>query len=102
MHPTLVVLGAVLIQLALVGVATYGQLSARLTGEEFALRVGTLDPIDPFRGAYVTLGYPDLPQRRAWNGFYDPELGVHFYHLAGDSVPNGEIWVYRYKRAPGR
>ena len=70
MHRTLVVLGAVLVQLALVGVATFGQLSARLTGEEVVLRVGTLDPIDPFRGAYVTLGYPDLPQPdgRAWPG----------------------------------
>ena len=36
-------------------------LSARLTGEEVALRVEPIDPIDPFRGAYVDLGYPDLP-----------------------------------------
>ena len=47
-------------QLALVGVAVAPQLSARLTGEEYRLRVQPVDPIDPFRGAYVDLGYPDL------------------------------------------
>ena len=47
-------------QLALVGVAVAPQLSGRLTGEEFRFRVQPVDPIDPFRGAYVDLGYPDL------------------------------------------
>lgn len=51
---------ATIAQLLLVPVAVYGQLSARLTGEELLLRVGPVDPIDPFRGAYVDLGYPDL------------------------------------------
>ena len=47
--------------LALVGVAVWAPLSARLTGEEITLRVAPFDPIDPFRGAYVDLSYPDLP-----------------------------------------
>ncbi len=53
--------GAVaLVQLALVGVAVAPRLSARLTGDEYRLRVAPVDPIDPFRGAYVDLNYPDL------------------------------------------
>lgn len=47
-------------QAALVGVAVAPQLSARTTGDTYQLRVAPLDPIDPFRGAYVTLDYPDL------------------------------------------
>ena len=50
-----------LVQLALVGVAVAPRLSARLTGDEYLLRVAPVDPIDPFRGAYVDLDYPDLP-----------------------------------------
>ncbi len=46
--------------LSLTAVAVYPQLSARLTGEEIQLRVAPVDPIDPFRGAYVDLQYPDL------------------------------------------
>jgi uncharacterized membrane-anchored protein len=48
--------------LTLAGVGVYPQLSARLTGEEIRLRVAPVDPIDPFRGAYVDLAYPDLRQ----------------------------------------
>ena len=55
---TLTVVAAVLA--TLVGAAVAPQLSARLTGDTYQLRVAPLDPIDPFRGAYVTLGYPDL------------------------------------------
>ena len=32
----------------------------RLGGEEYRLRVAAHDPVDPFRGAYVALDYPDL------------------------------------------
>ena len=53
----------VLAQLALVGVAVWAPLSARLTGETVVLRVEPVDPIDPFRGAYVQLAYPDLPEQ---------------------------------------
>ena len=49
-----------LAQLALVGVAVAPQLSAHVTGDTYLMRVAPLDPIDPFRGAYVTLDYPDL------------------------------------------
>ena len=53
---------ACLVQLALLGGVLWPQLSARLAGEEYRLAVEPVDPIDPFRGAYVVLGYPDLPQ----------------------------------------
>ncbi len=49
-----------LVQLALVGVAVAPRLSARLTGDEYRFTVAPVDPIDPFRGAYVDLSYPDL------------------------------------------
>jgi len=48
------------VQLALVAVGVAPQLSARATGNEYRMRVAPVDPIDPFRGAYVTLDYPDL------------------------------------------
>jgi uncharacterized membrane-anchored protein len=51
---------ACMVQLALVGVAVAGPLSARLVGEEYLLEVAPVDPVDPFRGAYVALGYPGL------------------------------------------
>jgi uncharacterized membrane-anchored protein len=51
---------AVIVQLALVAVGVAPQLSARASGEEYRMRVAPVDPIDPFRGAYVTLDYPDL------------------------------------------
>lgn len=59
-RPALLAL-ALIVQLGLVGVAVDGQLSARVTGDEYLLRVAPLDPHDPFRGAYVELDYPDLP-----------------------------------------
>ena len=55
----------VLLQAALVGLAVAPRLSAHLRGEEYRVRVAPIDPIDPFRGAYVALTYPDLrPGRR--------------------------------------
>ena len=47
-------------QLVLVGVAVAPQLSARVLGDTYLVRVAPVDPIDPFRGAYVALDYPDL------------------------------------------
>lgn len=56
-------LGAALaVQALLVAGAVAPQLSARLTGDEVQLEVAPLDPVDPFRGAYVTLDYPGLPR----------------------------------------
>ena len=52
--------GVAIVQALLVAVAVAPQLSARLTGETYQLHVSPVDPIDPFRGAYVTLDYPDL------------------------------------------
>lgn len=51
------------VQLALVAGAVAPQLLSRATGEDYLLRVEPVDPIDPFRGAYVTLSYPDLRMR---------------------------------------
>jgi uncharacterized membrane-anchored protein len=64
----------VIIQLALVGVGVAPQLSARAAGEEYRMRVAPVDPIDPFRGAYVTLDYPDLSHDDSWSA--DGGLGV--------------------------
>ncbi|MHC4915334.1 MAG: hypothetical protein ACYTGB_07560 [Planctomycetota bacterium] len=33
-----------------------------------------------------------------WTGFYDPELNVHFVHIADDGRDNGVMRAYRYKR----
>ncbi len=63
-----------LLQLVLVGVAVWPQLSARLTGEEYRLAVAPVDPIDPFRGAYVALDYPDLRHDDS-QSFGEPGLG---------------------------
>jgi uncharacterized membrane-anchored protein len=86
----------VLAQLALVGVAVWAPLSARVTGEQVVLRVEPVDPIDPFRGAYVDLAYPDLPQQT-----FDGELTEAQQQAADDArgtayVPltrQGEVWV---------
>ena len=79
--------GAVaLVQLALVGVAVAPRLSARLTGDEYRLRVAPVDPIDPFRGAYVDLDYPDL--RDETTG-HEEDRGDLYVTL----VKDGEVWV---------
>ncbi len=49
-------------QLVLVGVAVAPQLSARLRGDTYLMEVAPIDPVDPFRGAYVALDYPGLRQ----------------------------------------
>lgn len=82
------------VQLALVGVAVAPQLSARLVGDTYVLRVAPVDPIDPFRGAYVALDYPDLTGSNAPgdgpdDGLHDGERGRVFVPLEAD----GEVWV---------
>jgi uncharacterized membrane-anchored protein len=80
------VAAAVVIQLALVAAAVSGQLSARLTGDEYSFRVEPVDPIDPFRGAYVALDYPDLvPNNENLPG----DRGDVFLPLTAD----GEVWA---------
>jgi hypothetical protein len=54
---------------------------------------------DPARNRWTRAPVP-LPA--AWrtgkfaNGFYHPGLGVHVFHVAGDSVDDGTIFVYRH------
>ncbi|MGW4643074.1 GDYXXLXY domain-containing protein [Sphaerisporangium sp. NPDC004334] len=55
------VAAALLLQMALLVVVLRPQLSARLSGAEYRLAAGPVDPVDPFRGAYVMLTYPGLP-----------------------------------------
>jgi uncharacterized membrane-anchored protein len=74
-----------IVPLALVGVAVAPRLSARLTGDEYLLRVAPVDPIDPFRGAYVDLDYPDLDLDRETPG----DEGTVYVTLQQD----GEVWV---------
>ena len=78
-------------QLVLVGIAVAGPLSARVTGEEYLLAVQPVDPIDPYRGAYVALGYPDVVTRRAFEssaGLAPGEPGTVFVPLVAD----GQRW----------
>lgn len=75
--------------LALAGIGVYPQVSAHLTGDEIRLRVAPVDPIDPFRGAYVDLSYPDL------------RVGGHASAVGGDDRGDvfivlrreGDVWV---------
>ena len=84
MNPLVLKVSAVaLVQLALVGAAVAPRLSARLTGEEYRLRVAPIDPIDPFRGAYVDLDYPDLQADGP-----DTEGGDVYITL----VREGDVW----------
>lgn len=59
---TVRLVGLCVVQSLLVVGAVWPQLSARLSGQEVLLEVAPVDPIDPFRGAYVRLAYPGLPQ----------------------------------------
>jgi uncharacterized membrane-anchored protein len=77
-----------LVQLALVGVAVAPRLSARLTGDEYLLRVAPVDPIDPFRGAYANLDYPDLHLDDEGSDAVDGE-GTLYVKL----VEDGDVWV---------
>lgn len=40
-------------------------------------------------------------QYTVWHGFYAPDLNVHFVYIAGDGQV-GDMWAYRYKKAPRR
>ena len=83
-------------QLALVGLGVAPQLSAHLRGDTYLLEVAPLDPIDPFRGAYVSLDYPglrqDVPSDDGAPGLGpvdDGERGDVYVTLRRD----GEVWV---------
>ena len=91
------VAAACAVSLALVGVAVRAPLSARLTGEEVALRVAPVDPMDPFRGAYVALTYPDLPMAEDLAGDSDPARQESLDAARGTAyVPltrQSDVWV---------
>jgi len=53
-------IAALALQVALVGWTALPRLLPRLTGTEYRILVEPVDPIDPFRGAYVDLAYPLL------------------------------------------
>jgi uncharacterized membrane-anchored protein len=74
------------LQLVIVGVAVAPRLSAYARGEEYLLRVAPVDPIEPFRGAYVDLSYPDLQPA---TGAEPPGEGRVFVALVRD----GDYWV---------
>lgn len=96
---TMRVAAAVLAQAVLVVVAVWAPLSARLTGEEVRLRVEPVDPIDPFRGAYVDLAYPDLPDQPFTGsapGGTEPDPPVEDTARGTVFIPlvrEGELWV---------
>jgi uncharacterized membrane-anchored protein len=86
----------VVAQLVLVGLAVWPQLSARVTGSEVVLRVEPVDPIDPFRGAYVALSYPDLPDSAVDSGASEQEQEAVDAARGTAYVPltlRGEVWV---------
>ena len=76
----LVIAGVAVVQLVLAALAVAPQLSARASGETYLMRVAIIDPIDPFRGAYVDLDYPDLqpadsPEEDQWESGTDSVPG---------------------------
>lgn len=82
---------ASVVQLALVPLVVAGPLSARLTGDEYLLAVAPVDPVDPFRGAYVALSYPDLPSSQELTSRADSDGEVAYVPL----VRSGDLWVGR-------
>ena len=82
------VAAACVLQAALVVAAVAPQLSARLTGADYRLAVAPLDPVDPFRGAYVTLGYPGLPALQS----EQRPLPSGTVFLPLERVLGGELW----------
>lgn len=78
----------VALQLVIVALAVAPRLSAHLRGEEYLMRVAPIDPIDPFRGAYVDLTYPDLQPPDRDHVESDLPDGTVFVTL----VPDGDYW----------
>jgi uncharacterized membrane-anchored protein len=96
MKRTVTVVAIAAAQLALVGVGVWPQLSARTLGDPYVVRVAPLDPIDPFRGAYVALSYPDLQhgtpeewERQPLGTMDDSDSGAVYLTL----VEEGNVWV---------
>lgn len=89
----LVIAAVALVQLGCVGAAVAPRLSARLAGDSYVVRVAPVDPLDPFRGAYVRLTYPDLRATRSggWGGSMEDRRarGPVYVTLRQE----GEVWV---------
>ncbi|MDO5502244.1 MAG: GDYXXLXY domain-containing protein [Actinomycetia bacterium] len=83
----LILAGVIAAHLLITFLAVAPQLSPRIMGTEVTLKVAPLDPIEPFRGAYVSLDYPDLPDPLGERGTED--LSTGFIPLTRD----GEVWV---------
>jgi uncharacterized membrane-anchored protein len=90
--PVARLVGVVLVSFSLIGAAVFPQLSARLAGDQYQFRVSALDPVDPFRGAYVALAYPDLrgtaDEQASIGSLDDDTRGDVFIPLTRD----GEVW----------
>lgn len=86
------VVAIVIIGLLVTALGVAPQLSARLTGDEYTFRVEPVDPIDPFRGAYVTLGYPDLQPDQP-DQSDQPESGPGTSSVYLPLRQEGEVWV---------
>lgn len=87
-HRWPVLAGVIAVSLLLVGLVVMPQLSPRVSGTEIQLRVAPFDPIDPFRGAYVDLGYPDLPELD-FEGVEGIDRGTAYVQLRQE----GDVWV---------
>lgn len=98
MKRTVLVTLVALCQLALVGVGVAPQLSARVNGETVLLKVAPIDPIDPFRGAYVVLDYPDLTppsEEDLWGEGEDGDDHLFIVLEERDGVSVGTEWTYQ-------
>lgn len=87
-----------LTQILLIGAAIAPQATARLTGDTYLVRVAPIDPIDPYRGAYVDLGYPDLQMPA--NDMHTAGLGTFADREDREGGPvyvtlrrSGDVWV---------
>lgn len=94
------VAAACLLSALLVPLAVLPQLSARVTGEEYRFAVEPLDPVDPFRGAYVALAYPGIGRPEVQRGA--PREGTLYVPLR--RVPGSDLWegAATVERRPAR
>jgi hypothetical protein len=56
---------------------------------------------DPNKNSWTKTANPIPGWTENGNGFYDPELNVHFFHNARDNSVGG-MWAYRYKKAAAK
>ncbi len=66
-----------------------------MTGDEYLLEVAPVDPIDPFRGAYVALSYPGLPNGVDLEKRSNAGEGTVYVPL----VRSGRVWTGRMPTA---